>query len=385
MEHPELFVEIGAILVGLAVLSRVASRFSIPTIPLFLLAGLAFGEGGLQPLVTSERFVSVGAEIGLILLLFMLGLEYSASQLLRTMSQRKRIGILDLVLNLTPGVIVGVLLDFGVLGCVALGGVTYVTSSGIGARLLSGKDVGPAISSTVLSLLVIEDLVMAVYLPVIGVFATGEAGPVAFAGALAGVAGVIVMLLLATRMSVGVSSVIFDRSDEALLLTILGLTLLLAGAAEAVGISAAVVALLLGIVLSGPAAKAARSLLAPLRDLFAALFFTFVGLTADPTEIPPVLGVAAALAIIGIATKIATAWWGARDLPAHDRLRTGARLVARGEFSLAIAGIAAVSGAPPRFEAVAVTYVLILAVAGPMVTALIDGTLARKSEEPVIG
>lgn len=379
MEHPELFVEIGAILVGLAVLSRIASRFSIPTIPLFLLAGLAFGEGGLLPLVTSERFISTGAEIGLILLLFMLGLEYSAHQLLETLRQRTRIGLLDLFLNLTPGVIAGLLLGFGALGCVALGGVTYVTSSGIGARLLFGRNVSAAVSTTVLSLLVIEDLVMAVYLPVIGVLATGEGGPVAFAGAALGVGAVVFLLLLAKRVSVGVSAAIFNRSDEALLLTILGITLLLAGAAEAAGISAAVVALLLGIMLSGPAAKAARSLLAPLRDLFAALFFAFVGLTADPSGIPPVLGVAVALAVAGGATKMATAWWGARDLAPGDRLRAGARLVPRGEFSLAIAGIAAVSGADARFEAVAVTYILLLAVAGPIVSSVVDRIETRRA------
>ena len=78
MEHPELLVELGAILLGLAVLSRLAARIGMPTIPLYLTAGLAFGRGGIVPLVTADEFVQVGAEIGLILLLFMLGLEYTA-------------------------------------------------------------------------------------------------------------------------------------------------------------------------------------------------------------------------------------------------------------------------------------------------------------------
>jgi CPA2 family monovalent cation:H+ antiporter-2 len=66
----EALVELGTIIVGLAVLSRVAGALGIPTIPLYLTAGLAFGRGGLLPLITSEAFVEVGAQIGLILLLF---------------------------------------------------------------------------------------------------------------------------------------------------------------------------------------------------------------------------------------------------------------------------------------------------------------------------
>ncbi|HEX2196441.1 MAG TPA: cation:proton antiporter, partial [Actinomycetota bacterium] len=98
MEHPEILVELGAILVGLAILSRLATRTGMPTIPLYLAAGLAFGRGGIVPVVTAEEFVQVGAEIGLILLLFMLGLEYTASELVSTIRTQARIGVLDFVL-----------------------------------------------------------------------------------------------------------------------------------------------------------------------------------------------------------------------------------------------------------------------------------------------
>jgi len=68
-------LELGAVLLGLAVLARVAARFDLPTVPLYLLAGLAFGEGGIVPLVTTREFVETGAELGLILVLFVLGLD----------------------------------------------------------------------------------------------------------------------------------------------------------------------------------------------------------------------------------------------------------------------------------------------------------------------
>src|SRR5215813_7152702 len=73
----QIFLELGAAIVGLAVLACLANRLGFSAIPLYLLAGLAFGKGGLAPLNFSEHFIHTGAEIGLLLLLFMLGLEFA--------------------------------------------------------------------------------------------------------------------------------------------------------------------------------------------------------------------------------------------------------------------------------------------------------------------
>ena len=391
MEHPELLVELGAILVGLAVLSRLATRIGLPTIPLYLSAGLAFGDGGVLPLVTAEVFVEVGAGIGLILLLFMLGLEYTATELMSTLRSQIRLGALDFALNFTPGFVAGILLGLGpVLGFV-LGGVTYVSSSGIVAKVLSDQGwTGNRETPVVLSVLVIEDLVMAVFLPIAAALLVGKSDIAALAPAAIGVAAVVVVLILATRIEVGVSRLIFSRSDESLLLTILGMTILIAGAAEQFGISAAVAALLVGIVLSGPAAEAAHGLLSPMRDLFAAMFFAFVGLSVDPTGIPPVLVPAGVLAIVTVITKFATGWIGAAQygVGMRGRLRTGAILTPRGEFSIAIAGLATAAGVMGDFEALAVSYVFLLAISGPLFARFGDAigerlSARRRAEEAV--
>ncbi|MDQ3646393.1 MAG: cation:proton antiporter [Actinomycetota bacterium] len=386
MEHPELLVELGAILIGLAVLSRLATRVGMPTIPLYLTAGLAFGEGGILPLVTAEDFVQVGAEIGLILLLFMLGLEYTAAELTTTLRTQARIGALDLVLNFTPGFAVGLALGFGVVLAILLGGVTYVSSSGIVAKVLSDQGwTGNRETPVVLSTLVIEDLVMALYLPVVGVLLVGRGDIASLAPAALGVAIVVGVLAAATRLEVGVSRLVFSRSDESLLLTILGMTIFVAGAAEVFGISAAVAALLVGIVLSGPAAEAAHGLLTPMRDLFAAMFFAFVGLSVDPASIPPVLAPAVLLAVLTLATKFATGWIGASraGVGLRGRTRAGAMLTARGEFSIAIAGLAAAAGIAGDFEPLAVSYVFLLAILGPVLARFADPVgdiLVRRAE-----
>lgn len=375
MAHPEILVELGAVIVGLAVLSRMASALGMPTIPLYLTAGLAFGKGGLLPLVTSESFIEVGAGIGLILLLFTLGLEYTARELFSTVRTQGGVSLLDLVLNFLPGVGAGIILGLSPVTAVVLGGVTYVSSSGIVAKLLNDLGrVGNRETPAILSLLVTEDLAMAFYLPLVGALLIGGSGLIGLIPALLTSLVVFVILAAAVRFEVGVSRFIFSKSDEALLLTILGVTLLIAGLAESLKVSAAVAALLLGIVLSGPTAQGAHSLMSPLRDLFAAFFFAFVGLSLDPAQIPPVLGAAFVMAAVGIGTKFATGWLAAKraGIGTRGKVRAGTTLVARGEFSIALAGLATAAGVDPSFEALAVSYVFLLAFGGPILARLAD-------------
>src|SRR5207302_1150078 len=139
-------------------------------------------------------------------------------------------------------------------------------------------------------------------------------------------------------------------------------------------VSAAVGAFLVGVALSGPVSKHAHRLLGPLRDLFAALFFLFFGLQIDPATLPPVLGQAAALAVVTAATKVLTGWWAARraGLDARAGLSAGAALVARGEFSVVIAGLGVSAGLGPQLGPLSAAYVLLLAVAGPVLCRLVS-------------
>jgi monovalent cation:H+ antiporter-2, CPA2 family len=380
VENSGVLIELGAVIVGLAILARLASRLAIPAIPLYLLAGLAFGEGGLLPLVTTAEFIEIGAEIGLILLLLSLGLEYSARELVSTLKRQAPAGLVDLVLNFSPGLLAGLVLGWGVLPAAVLGGVTYVSSSGVVAKLLHelGR-VGNRETPVVLSILVIEDLAMAVYLPMLAGLLIGGATVSGLATAAVTVAGVVAFLAIAQWVDVGVSRLLFSHSDEALLLTILGLAVLVAGIAELVQVSAAVGALLVGIAFSGPAARGAQALLAPLRDFLAAIFFAFFGLSVDPSQIPGALGPASALALLTAGTKFATGWWSARraGIGPRGRARAGATLIARGEFSIVIAGVAVASGLEPEVGALSIAYVLMLAVAGP-VAARLSGPIAER-------
>jgi CPA2 family monovalent cation:H+ antiporter-2 len=374
-----LLVELGAVIFSLGVLGRVARRIGLSPIPLYLLAGLAFGVGGLLPLTTSGEFLSEGAEIGVILLLLLLGLEYSADELVSNLRAQAPAGLLNIALNMTPGVAAGLLLGWSPVAALAMGGVTYAASSGIAAKLLSDLGrVGNRETPVVLSLLVLEDLSMAVYLPILTALLAGVGllgGSLALLVALAAMG---TALLVALRFGGLINRLVFSPDDEVLLLRVFGLALLVAGIAERLQVSAAVGAFLIGIALSGRVAEGARELLSPLRDLFAAVFFVFFGLRTDPSAIPPVLLVAALLALLTAFTKTATGWWAARQAGVGrlGRVRAGTVIVARGEFNIVIAGLAA--GVEPALGPLAAAYVMIMAVAGPIIARVAE-PLARRS------
>jgi monovalent cation:H+ antiporter-2, CPA2 family len=136
-----LLLQLGAVLTALALLGTVARRFALSPIPVYLLAGLALGNGGVAPVTTAGQFITTGAPIGVVLLLLTLGLEFSATEFASSLRHHLPSAAVDIVLNATPGAVAGWLLGLNGVGMLALAGVTYVSSSGY---LASAGGLGPA-------------------------------------------------------------------------------------------------------------------------------------------------------------------------------------------------------------------------------------------------
>ncbi|NCW47794.1 MAG: cation:proton antiporter, partial [Actinobacteria bacterium] len=311
--------EIGSVLIALGIAAFFASRLKFSAVPIFLCAGLFFGNGGL------------------------LGLEYSAGELVETVKQRKSLGAVDVLINGLPGALFGFLMGWGLVGALVLGGITFVSSSGIAAQLIKdGSLTGLHSTKRAISVLVIEDLFLAVYLPILSAIIASVAlvtGLISISVALLIAGGA--LLLAARGLHVPHAPNIMGDSAT-LLLTVFGAALLASGLATYIGFSGAVAAFLVGLILTGDVAIVARVRLAPLRDLFAAIFFLFFGLQTDPRDIPAVLLPAILLTAIGVASKWLTAWWAMKD-EAEEKgvMRVAAILIPRGEFSIVIAGLAA--------------------------------------------
>ena len=362
-----LLFELGVILVVLTVLGSAARRFGLSPIPLYLLTGLFLGTGGVAPVEAAADFVQTGASIGVVLLLLTLGLEFSIGEFSASLRRHLPSAGVDLVLNATPGALAGWLLGLDAVGIVALAGITYISSSGIIARLLGDLDrLGNRETPAVLSVLVLEDFAMAAYLPVLTVLASGGTLSQAIVWTAVALGALALAFVVSLRWGEHVGRALGHREDEQLLLRILGLTLIVAAVAEELHASAAVGAFLVGLTLTGPTADRARAVLSPLRDLFAAIFFVAIGLTINPADLLPMLPVALALAAVTALTKVITGAYAARREGAArpGQRRAGTALIARGEFSLVIIGLASTSIG--TLSAVATPYVFILAIAGPV-------------------
>jgi CPA2 family monovalent cation:H+ antiporter-2 len=370
-----VFIQLGGVLLLLSLLSRFASAFRQSAIPFYMTLGLFLGIGGVIPLTESQEFLEIGSEIGVVLLLLMIGLEYSPKELLVSVIGNRRIGLLDALLNAVPGAIAGWLMGWGLVGSLILAGVTWVSSSGVIVRMLA--DLGRMANRetpTVISVLVLEDLAMAFYLPVLSAVAIGAT---VMEGAVSvGIAiGLVVIIISGTYFYGRRFAKLFSADNaEALVVGVSGMAILVAGIATQVNVSAAVGAFLVGIGLSGRVAAAAERTLTPLRDFFAAIFFVYFGIQTNPADIPGVFLPALALAVVTIVTKVITGYVAARrvGIAIPGRWRTGLALTPRGEFSIIIASIAVGAGLNPAILPFAATYMMITIIAGPVLARIPD-------------
>jgi monovalent cation:H+ antiporter-2, CPA2 family len=383
-----VLIELGVVVSALALLARLSSRIAFSPIPLYLVAGLAVGRGGVVQLDFSEDFIRIGGDIGVVLLLLALGLEYSPDDLRTGLRTGWRAGLFDVAANFPPGLLFGLLLGWDWRAAVLLGGVTYISSSGVIAKVLSDLGrLGNRETPAILSTLVIEDLAMAAYLPLVAVLVSGSGVAAGSAAVVVAVAAVGLALFVALRHGAVLSRLLFSRSDEVLLLSVLGATLVVAGVAERVQVSAAIGAFLVGVALSGPVSERASALIGPLRDLFAATFFLFFGLRIDPKSLPSAAAVAVGLGLVTALTKVATGWRAAGLIGAgpRGRMRAGTALIPRGEFSIVIAGLGVSAGIEPDLGIVAADYVFFTALLGPVLTRYANALVRTQVRGPGTG
>jgi len=194
-------------------------------------------------------------------------------------------------------------------------------------------------------------------------------------------------VLAAVRYGHRLSRLLAHTSDEAVLLSVLGLVLLVAGLAEQAQVSSAVGAFLVGIAVSDPVADRARELVGPLRDLFAAIFFVFFGLQIDPGALGDVAVVAAVLWLVTAATKIATGWGAARraGIGRRGAARAGTALVARGEFSILLAGLGVGAGLEAELRPLVAAYVLLCAISAPLLARAADPAVDALTARGILG
>jgi monovalent cation:H+ antiporter-2, CPA2 family len=334
--------------VTLVAASVLAGRLRLSAIPIFIVAGVLLGPSpGFPVIIEPSEGTDLLARLGIVLLLFFLGLEFSLDRL--TAARRMVVvgGLLDLVVN--GGL--GLLLGFALLGAgpeaVLLAGLIYISSSGIVTRALFDlRRLGDDETDLVLGVLVFEDLAIALFLGVAAALATGESVGGLEIAATAGIAlAFVVAFLLVGRWAHHAIDRIGPRLDrEQLLLGALAIALGGAALGEAAGLSEAVGALLAGILLSGSEVRnQIEQQLLGLRDFAAAIFFFAFGLEVDLGESPDVADWLLLAVPVAVAGKLVGGYLAGRStgFTSRESVNVGAALVARGEFTIILANLAA--------------------------------------------
>jgi CPA2 family monovalent cation:H+ antiporter-2 len=364
MHHGDFLLGAGALLAALALAGLLFERFRQSAIPAFILLGMA-----VRPLDVDRHLVEVLATVGVVLLLFFMGLEFSVGALLRDRRRIVRNGGIDLLVCFPAGFATGLWVGGGWAGALILGGAFYVSSSAIIAKstIELQRSANPE-TEAALGVLVFEDLFMALFLAVLSgaVLAAEPSAGAALWGmakALFFFAAVVALALYARPLL----NRVFDLdSDDLFLLLVGGVVLFLSWGALAAGLSEAIGAFLAGLLLAETEHnERAHRLFGPPQGLFAALFFLGFGLSLDPASFAGVWLPALLLAVVGVAAKVwAGMWIGRRDgLPKRNALSLGLTLVPRGEFSILLAGIA-VSAKLPEVGATIALLVLALSLVG---------------------
>ncbi|WP_435101292.1 cation:proton antiporter [Halarchaeum sp. P4] len=379
----ELLLEVGVMFAAVAAVSFVASRLDVSPIPFYILIGIALNKyviGRLSlPYVTETSFVKIGAELGIIFLLFFLGLEFNLERLLADRERLGKSGLLDLGINLTVGFGLGYVLFGGVAAAIVFAGIVYISSSAIITKTMLdlGWIANPE-SGPILGTLVFEDLAIAIYLAVVGAAVLGG-GSIGAAVQSVGIAlgFLLVLALLVYFGTRALERMLETTSAEYFVLRTLGTTVLIAGAALALGVSEAVAAFFVGMAFSSTSfVHTLEETLSPIRDTFAAVFFFWIGLVTDPFAFLGVLDLIAIAVVVTLPAKVVSGYYGGKVYGLSDRrsLRVGLAMVTRGEFSLIIAATALAGAGAALSVATAETiyaftvgYVLVMSLLGTTV------------------
>jgi CPA2 family monovalent cation:H+ antiporter-2 len=330
------------------------------------------------PFVTESEVITVGAELGIVFLLFFLGLEFNLDRLLEKRAQITTAGTIDLLVNFGVGFLLGLVIFRSLLPAFLTAGIVYISSSAVITKSLIDMGwIANSEAEPMLGTLVFEDLVIAVYLAVTTAIVLGAGGLEAAAVDIAIAIGFILGLLVLVYAGTDLFKALVDTdSKEFLVLRTLAVTVFIAGLALALGVSEAVAAFFVGMAFSSlghDEVERIERTLEPLRDAFAAIFFFWIGLVTDPFLFPGVALLVVAAVAVTAPAKLVSGFVGGRAYGLSDRrsLRVGLALVTRGEFSLIVATLA-LSGAGTTLSvetaetiyAGAVGYVLVMSLLG---------------------
>ena len=373
-------LEVGVGLTLVAIAALISNRLKFSIVPLLIIAGMIVGPHAPKIGPIDFRFletaplISFMGRIGILFLLFYLGLEFSVTRLIKSGKSIALGGSIYIGINFSAGLLYAWAMGWPLKEVLLAAGITTISSSAIVAKVLVDlKRTANPETEMILGIIMFEDVFLAVYLSIVSgivLSAAGSIGGVVLSAfvALGFILGFIVVGRLLTKQLNRALTIV---SDEVFLLVVFAALFLFAGLAETIHVAEAIGALLIGLVLAETEhAHRIEKLVVPFRDFFGAIFFFGFGLTIDPFSLGgavwPALG-AVGLTLGGNVLAGVLAGKTAGLSPAAS-VNIGLTIVSRGEFSIIMANLALAGGLLGILQPFAALYVLILAILGPLLT-----------------
>lgn len=378
MDH--LVFEVGTALVLVAIASVIANKIKFSIIPFLIILGMLVGphapQAGIIDLtfIESREVIEFFGRMGVLFLLFYLGLEFSVGKLVKSGRSIAAGGTIYILINFSLGLIYGFITGFSFLEVLVLAGVITISSSAIVAKVLVDlKRTANPETELILGIIMFEDIFLAVYLSVVSGLVLGDATSVGGAPLSIVIAfGYMSLFFIAARKLPPLLNKLLDiRSNEVFVIVIFAALFFIAGFSETIHVAEAIGALLLGLVFSETAhSDRIEHLVVPFRDFFGAMFFFSFGLSIDPFSLGEAVWLALGAVLLTIAGNfIAGMIAGRRAGLSHKASSNiGLTIVSRGEFSIIVANLGIAGGLSASLKPFAALYVLILAILGPLLT-----------------
>lgn len=399
----QLVLQVGLALMLIAVAVWLAAKLRISNVPFLILIGMAVGPHAPQLGALDFRFIESAplitfmGRLGVLFLLFYLGLESSVTRLMQAGRSIFIGGTIYIGINFTAGLVYAYLTGFSPVEMLAVAGITTISSSAIVAKILFDyKRTANPEAELILGITMYEDVFLAVYLSLLsGIVLSGASsflGVLKSAGlALGFIAGLIVLGRWATPL---LNRLFRISSNEVFVIVVFACLLLLAGAGELIHVAEAIGALLLGLILGETEhSQRLEKLVVPFRDLFGAVFFFSFGLSVDPFSLGGAVWLASGAALLSLVAVVIAGQLAGKSagLSGATSFNVGLTLLGRGEFSIIVAKLAAVGGLLPVIQPFAALYVLILATFAPLMAkeseriyALTTKLFKRRQRRPMV-
>ncbi|WP_244226679.1 cation:proton antiporter [Paenibacillus protaetiae] len=378
MDHIILEVGLAIALIAMAGLLSAKIRFSV--IPFYILIGMIVGPHSFElwhfdfRFIESTHLIEFMGRLGVLFLLFYLGLEFSVGRLIRSGRSIAVGGTIYIAINFTLGLLFGLLSGFPFQEMLIIAGITTISSSAIVAKVLVDlKRTANPETEMILGIIMFEDVFLAVYISIVsGLVLSGSTsiGGILLSTLIA-LGFMLALLTLGRKAAPLLNKALNIRSNELFALVIFASLLLVAGLSETIHVAEAIGALLLGLVLAETEhVKRIEKLILPFRDFFGAIFFFSFGLTIDPTALGGAVWLSLAAVAVTLIGNLAAGLLAGRSagLSPKASVNIGLTIVSRGEFSIIMANIAKAGSLMAIIQPFAALYVLILAILGPLLT-----------------